>query len=229
MASSLAHGSLRFAASVLIVTGVLLLADAALTLAWQEPITHLFAKRQQSLLEDELRRLEALASQDERLVADERGLRRLAALAALQRKRTRRGHAIGRIRLPRPNRSFVVVEGTDTASLRKGPAHYGWTPFPGQRGTVAIAGHRTTYGAPFGTINRLRRRDRITLAMPYGRFVYSVERTRIVNPNSLWVAHRRRHDRLVLSACHPRYSASKRLVVFARFLGAVERDLIPTF
>jgi sortase A len=223
MATSLTRGSLRFFASVLIVTGSMMLADAAITLAWQEPVTWVIAKREQARLGDELSRLERLARRDERLITDERGLRRFAALAALQKKRTRRGHAIGRIRLSKPRRSFVLVQGTDTASLRKGPGHYPQTPFPAQRGTVAIAGHRTTYLAPFRTVNRLRRGDRITLTMPYGRFVYSVERTRIVTPRAIWVIRRRSYDRLVLSACHPKYSASKRIVVFARFLGARER------
>jgi sortase A len=223
MSRPLAHGLLRFVASVLIVTGTMMLADAALTLAWQEPITYLIAKHEQARLKDELRGLDALARRDERLITDKQGLRRFAALAALQRKRSESGHAIGRITLPRPHRSFVLVQGTDTASLRKGPGHYPQTPFPAERGTVAIAGHRTTYLAPFRTVNRLKHGDRITITMPYGRLVYSVEKTRIVSPDAIWVIKRRSYDRLVLSACHPKYSAAKRIVVFARFLGARDR------
>ena len=68
----------------------------------------------------------------------------------------------------------MFVEGTGTSDLRKGPGHYPATPLPGERGTVGIAGHRTTYGAPFRHIDRGQARgDRITLTMPYGRFVYA--------------------------------------------------------
>ena len=87
---------------------------------------------------------------------------------------------------------------------------------PGARGTVAIAGHRTTYGAHFRRLGELRRGDRIELAMPYGRFVYRVERTRVVPPTATWVTRRVSYDRLVLTACHPLWSAAERIVVFAR-------------
>jgi sortase A len=110
----------------------------------------------------------------------------------------------------------VVVEGTDGSSLRKGPGHYPETPLPGIRGTVAIAGHRTTYGAPFNDLDKLEDDDEIVVEMPYGRFVYEVEREQIVDPTATWVTKRVRHDRLVLTACHPKYSAAQRIVIFAR-------------
>jgi sortase A len=223
MRRGLAHHTLHFFASVLMTSGVLLLADAGLTLAWQEPISYLIAKRQQAQLDKELADARRRLAEDLRLIVDEKGLKRLETLARLQRKRSKAGHAIGRIALPRPERSYAVVQGTDTASLRKGPGHYPQTPFPGQHGTVAIAGHRTTYLAPFKTINRLRKGDRITVTMPYARFTYAFERRRIVPPSALWVIGRRRYDRLVLSACHPKFSAAKRIVVFAKLLYAQER------
>jgi sortase A len=109
------------------------------------------------------------------------------------------------------------VQGTDTGSLRDGPGHYPGTSFPGEGGTIAIAGHRTTYGAPFRTINQLEPGDAIVLDMPYGRFGYVVERKQIVPATALWVTRRvPGAERLVLSACHPLYSASHRIVVFAR-------------
>jgi sortase A len=108
------------------------------------------------------------------------------------------------------------VEGTDLFSLRKGPGHYPSTPMPGQRGTAAIAGHRTTYGAPFRHLDRLHPGDRITLDMPYGRIVYHVERLKIVDDQDLSVLRRVRENRLILSACHPLYSAAQRIIAFAR-------------
>jgi sortase A len=119
--------------------------------------------------------------------------------------------------------SSVVVAGTGTASLRLGPGHYPGTPLPGARGTVAIAGHRTTYGAPFRRLDQLGRGDSVELRMPYGTFVYQVERRQIVPPTAIWVTRRVRYDRLVLSACHPLYSAAKRIVVFARLVAARPR------
>ena len=206
--------ALRFVASVLSVSGVLLLADAGVTLAWQEPVSTMLAERQQSDLDGQLRSAGADLGVARRAAVDPRTIRRLAAR---WRRTTDTGEAAGRIGLPSLGRRYAMVEGTDTASLRKGPGHYPDTPLPGQRGTVAVAGHRTTYGAPFRTIDRLRRGDPIILRMPYGRFVYRVERTRIVNPDALWIKRRVAEDRLVLSACHPLYSAAQRIIVFARF------------
>ena len=105
---------------------------------------------------------------------------------------------------------------TAAETLRKGPAHYPDTALPGQGGTVAVAGHRTTYLAPFRSIDELRRGQPIVVTMPYGRFTYRVERARIVEPTALWVTRRAAHERLVLTACHPLYSAEQRIVVFAR-------------
>jgi len=215
------RAALRFAGAVALVSGVLLLMDVVATLAWQEPISALLAQRAQAGLRDQLAQEQRAAGADTRALQARRlglraELRRLAARAA---GRARPGHAIGRIELPTLGRSYVVVQGTDTAQLRKGPGHYPKTPLPGEPGTVAVAGHRTTYLAPFRTLDRLRRGDRIVMAMPYGRFVYRVRRTRVVPPAALWVTRRVGYDQLVLTACHPLYSAARRIVVFARLAG----------
>ena len=134
------------------------------------------------------------------------------------RRRTPGGGALGRIRIPSIGVDKVVVDGTAAPDLRKGPGFYEQVGLPGQPGTTAIAGHRTTYGAPFRTIDKLAPGDRLTMEMPYGTFTYSVERTRIVLPSATEVVRRVGHDRLVLTACHPLYSAAKRIVVFARLM-----------
>ena len=215
---------LRFVASVLITSGILMLADAGLTLAWQEPVSAFFAAREQGRLAHKLD-VEAagVVARDKLLVASIRDVkRRLARLGAIERKRARAGDPIGRIKLPTLGRHYVVVQGTDTDTLRKGPGHYPSTVFPGESGTVAIAGHRTTYGAPFRTIDQLKSGQHIVLAMPYGTFTYAVERTQIVSPDAFWITRRvPGEDRLVLSACHPLYSASHRIVVFARLIAEV--------
>jgi sortase A len=83
-------------------------------------------------------------------------------------------------------------------------------------GTVAVAGHRTTFLAPFRDLDQLAAGDQVQVHMPYADVTYRVDRTQIVAPNALWVTRRTGHDQLVLTACHPRFSASKRIVVFAR-------------
>jgi sortase A len=88
---------------------------------------------------------------------------------------------------------------------------------------VAIAGHRTTYLAPFRHVDQLKSGDRITLTMPYGRFTYEIQKTQIVLPTALWVTKSVGYDRLVLSACHPLYSASHRIIVFARLINTEAR------
>jgi sortase A len=189
------RATLRFLGAVMATSGALLIADAAVTLLWQEPVSALMAGREQRALERQLDKVPRRVLRREPL----------------------RGDAIGKIELPTLGRSYYMVEGVDTGSLRKGPGHYPETPLPGERGTVAVAGHRTTYLAPFRTIDDLEPGDEVVASMPYGRFVYRVERTRIVSPTALWVKRRVRYDRLILTACHPLYSAAQRIVVFARF------------
>jgi sortase A len=195
---------LRFVGSVLIVSGALLLSDAGATLLWQEPVSWLVAEREQGELE------EAFASPPKRVLA----------------RKPLPGDAIGRLAIPRLDREYFVIEGTETEDLRKGPGHYEDTPLPGERGTVAIAGHRTTYGAPFRTIDQLDPEDEITIEMPYGTFTYEVEKTKIVEPTELSVLRKVRYDRLILSACHPLYSAAQRIVVFAKLQKRADRSTV---
>ncbi|MEA2470268.1 MAG: sortase [Thermoleophilaceae bacterium] len=209
---------LRFVASVLITSGILMLVDAVLTVTWQEPVSAYFAQQSQDRLNVELKHEAPQVQADKRAVASIRNQQlRLKRLAGLAKSRARTGHAIGSIRIPKIGAHYAVVQGTDTDSLRKGPGHYPATNFPGEGGTVAIAGHRTTYLAPFNQIDKLRPGDEIVLDMPYGKLTYAVERTKIVDPTDLSVVDQvTGPERLVLSACHPLYSASQRIIVFAR-------------
>lgn len=187
---------LRFVASVMMVSGILLISDAVITLAWQEPVSAYFSERQQIKLE------KALIDPPARVV----------------RKEPLRGDALGKLLIPAIGVSEYVVEGTDSENLRKGPGHYPDTPLPGQHGTSAIAGHRTTYGAPFRKLDQLEKGDRILAELPYGTFVYRIDRTQIVDDSALWVTKGVGHDQLVLTACHPLYSAAQRIVAFARLV-----------
>jgi sortase A len=185
---------LRFVASVMMVSGTLLIADAGITLLWQEPVSAFVAERQQAKLET------AFFDPPRRVI----------------RRQPLKGDAIAKIEIPAIGVSEYVVEGTDTATLRKGPGHYPETPLPGDQGTAAIAGHRTTYGAPFRRIDKMKRGQVVRIDMPDARLVYRVERTTIVDDQDLSVLDRVGYQRLVLSACHPLYSAAQRVIVFAR-------------
>jgi len=185
---------LRFVASVMMVSGTLLIADAAVTLLWQEPVSALVANQHQDNLK------KAFVAPPRRVI----------------RRQPLNGDSIARLEIPAIDVTEYVVEGTDVDSLRKGPGHYPETPLPGAAGTTAIAGHRTTYGAPFRHIDELDRGDRIIVDMPDGRFVYRVQRTRIVDDQDLSVLEPAGYRRLMLSACHPLYSAAQRVIVFAR-------------
>ncbi len=205
----------RGLAVALMLAGVLALADAALTLAWQEPVSALRARSARPRLRAELRAL-ALA------MPSPSGAQRRAAIEASARalrRRTRDGSAVARLHIPRIGLDAVVVRGTRPGDLKRAPGLLDAAALPGEPGTAAIAGHRTTYGAPFRHIDRLRRGDRLTVATPYGTFRYAVEGTRIVDPGDLRVLRTVGHSRLVLTACHPLFSAARRIVVYAAEIG----------
>ena len=218
--------ALRALSTVLIVSGALLIADAGLTLVWQEPISAVYAKLQQRRLAGQLNDLENLTDLQLRALQRLRTEnRRVAFLARLLRRQSEPGDAIGRIKIKRIGTSYVVVQGTKAGDLRTGPGHYADTPFPGIHGTVAIAGHRTTYLAPFRKLNQLHKGDLITLDMPYAKFTYRTQRKpQIVDPGAYeYVTSRKRYDRLALTACHPLYSAKQRVVVFAKLIRVTPR------
>lgn len=213
------------AASVLILAGLLLLVDAGVTLVWQEPVTAVIGTIQRSHID---RRFVTapLPAVDRVALTHVSNLRqRIAYLARREAREVPDGAAVGRIVIPKLNASFEVVQGTDEASLEKGPGHYPETALPGLGETVAIAGHRTTYLAPFRHLDALRRGNRIVLRMPYGRFTYVVQSTQIVLPTAVWVTRNVGYDQLVLSACNPLYSAAQRIVVFARLAHVVPARL----
>lgn len=122
------------------------------------------------------------------------------------------------------DRPLAVVAGVTETDLIDGPGHYPGTALPGQAGNMAIAGHRTTYGSPFGRIDELDEGDEIHLEDRAGdQFVYRVVEQRIVAPEDVWVVASdplgRGRPTLTLTTCHPRFSNEQRLVVFAELVG----------
>lgn len=213
------RGFLRDFGFVLVVAGCVFLLDAGLTVVWQDPFSALLARLNQNDLDGGLNRLQAgllTPVQDKALRSEGSAERRIRFLARAQHRGVRDGQAIGRIKIPRIDAGYAVVEGTSTTDLRKGPGHYPSTAVPGLPGTVAIAGHRTTYLAPFRDVNKLKKGDPVVLDMPYARFTYAVQQIKIVSPEDVGVTRSVGYDRLVLTACHPLYSAAQRIVIFAR-------------
>jgi len=125
------------------------------------------------------------------------------------------GDAVARLVIPAIGVDKIVVEGVGREDLKKGPGHYPGTPLPGQPGNAAIAGHRTTYGAPFSRVDELRPGDEILVTTRQGSFRYEVTGTQIVSPSDVWVVEDQGDDRLTLTSCHPKYSARQRIIISA--------------
>ncbi|HEY8547135.1 MAG TPA: class E sortase [Acidimicrobiales bacterium] len=132
------------------------------------------------------------------------------------------GDAVARIRIPEIGVDKIVVEGVSVADLKRGPGHYPDSPLPGQPGNAAIAGHRTTYGAPFHRIDELDPGDEILVTTLQGTFRYEVSDTQIVRPDQVEVLDDFGDNRLTLTACNPKYSARQRIVVVAHLAPDVQ-------
>lgn len=176
---------------ILLAIAWLVLIWAVVTVVWQEPVTGVQHHREQERLEEELREykpnpLNTLTKRPE-------------------------GRAVARLSGAHVN--AVIVSGRSPDSLKKGPGL--WNNRPGQGRTTVISGHRTTYGAPFRHIDEFKRGDVLKLVAPEGTFRYRVTETRVVDPSDVWVTRNVGHEQLVLTACHPVYSAAQRIVVFA--------------
>ena len=218
----------RIGLSVLAV-GIALIAWVGVTLVWGDPFTSLYTSHAQHALARELDRTDATWRRADSRAGAGGGKREevaelLRARALRFERHLRDGAPIGRIRIPRIHLEMVVIEGTSTSDLEKGPGHYDAatgvdTSLPGLGAVIAIAGHRTTFLHPFRRIDELRSGDKIYLEMPYGTFRYSVYFQRVVVPTDWSILRPRPYEKLVLTACHPLYSASHRLAVFARLEG----------
>ena len=129
------------------------------------------------------------------------------------------GGAVAILKIPKLGVEKAVVQGVSLGLLKKGPGHYPTTPMPGQPGNAAIAGHRTTYGAPFFRLNELDPGDPIFVTTRQGRFEYEVTRKMVVRPNETAILRPSDDNRLTLTTCNPRFSAAQRLVVIAVLKG----------
>jgi sortase A len=135
------------------------------------------------------------------------------------------GEVVGRITIPSIGvHNFYFVEGTGIDELKRGAAHYPETPLPGQAGNAAIAGHRTTWGAPFHNIDKMRVGDTVVITTQQGTFTYTMTEQLIVLPTDTYVLDDTGDNRLTLTACHPKLSSKQRIVIHAELVGKpVER------
>jgi len=215
----------RILGTLLTAGGVLTLAWALLVWQWQDPFTALYTHWQQRQLAQSLDRQLAgfrpafhVKTSD---LAAERA--QIEGDAARFRKTAKTGSAIGRILIPRLGLNMVLVNGTDHETLKKGPGRDARSYMPGQNRLVYIAGHRTTYLAPFSQIDAIRPGDVIRVEMPYATFVYHASRHRVVTASDLSVLRSPRHEVLELQACHPRFFATHRYIVYARLVSVTPR------
>ena len=134
---------------------------------------------------------------------------------------------VGNVVDPKNTEEVILVNGTDHDSLKKGPGRDLRTYMPGEGQLIYIAGHRTTYLAPFSNIDSLRSGDRVTIEVPYGTFIYTVTRHRIVAATDLSVLRSPRHELVELQACHPRFFATHRYIAYARLVRVEPRGAAP--
>jgi sortase A len=219
--------SLRILGTVLATAGALTLVWTLLVWQWQDPFTALYTKWKQRQLTSQYQKLTRSFGDPISHVSLAAERRSITRAAKRYRASAKRGQAIGRLRIGRMGVSIIFVNGTDHNSLKKGPGRDGRTFMPGENRLIYIAGHRTTYGAPFSDINALRAGDRVTLEVPYGTFVYSVMRHRIVKATDLSVLRSPRHELLELQACHPRFFASHRYIAYAKLVRVEPRGGTP--
>lgn len=202
---------------LLVGAGVLLIAWGVVTWRWGDPVTGLYTRWEQRQLADEYRTLAASFQPPVKAPAETAAERtaRLHRAAVRFHRQAEPGSAIGKLRIERLGLDMVLLNGTDAGTLKRGPGRDERTYMPGEGELVYIAGHRTTYGAPFAHIDRLDAGDAVTIEMPYGRFRYRVTRSVIVPADDLARLRTRGREQVALQACHPRFSASQRLIVYA--------------
>ena len=209
----------RIAGTLMIVAGVGAIAWALTVWKWEDPLTatlNYFDQRQLAQSFD--RQLQEGRPAD--TAATAAGARTTLPRSAVKWRRiVKRGDAVARLRIPRLGLTTIVVNGTDHDSLKRGPGRYVGSAMPGEGELVYLAGHRTTYGAPFSRIDKLRKGDRVFVDLPYGTFEYAITGHRIVAATQTSVLESKGFEQLALQACHPRFFATQRYIAYAKPVG----------
>ena len=217
----------RITGTAMIVAGVLAVAWVIVVWQWQDPFTAIYTKYEQHKLASSFSKRFAeyrppvtlrppTTKRDSTTIADEE--RWVKAAATAYRKDLREGDPVGRLIVPHLGLKIIVVNGTGHDDLVRGPGRDLRTYMPGQDELVYVAGHRTTYLAPFAHIDSLRRGDRVTFVLPYATFEYEVTGHRVVPADDLAALQSHHREQLVLQACHPRFFATHRYLAYARLV-----------
>lgn len=204
----------RALSTLLVLAGLALVVWAIVVWQWQDPFTYLLMQREQRALSQRYEERLERYRPNTRRVASSRPT--IAAEAGRYRRASGPSAPIGRLRIPRLEVNLIVLNGTDSDTLKKGPGRHLSTFMPGEGELSYIAGHRTTYGAPFADIDKLESGDEITVELPYATFAYAVTGRRIVPATYVQALESRGREELALQACWPRFFASQRIIVYAR-------------
>jgi sortase A len=221
----MARRLIRLGGTVMIVAGSLLLVWALLVWRWQDPFTALYTRwEQRDLVQEYEQRVERYEAETPTgIVQKAASPLEIAERARKYRLRLGEGDAIGRLKIPKLDLNMIVVNGTESKTLKKGPARHKGTFLPGEGKLIYIAGHRTTYSAPFSHIDDLERGDRVWLELPYATVEYTIRSHRIVEAHELSVLRSRGREELALQACWPRFFASHRYIAYARPVRMIPR------
>jgi sortase A len=224
----------RITGTVLIVGGLCAIGWVLLVWQWQDPFTALYTKYEQHKLASSFAhrfadyqaprapsRPVSPGSGSPTAVAAERA--RVTVAAAAYRRTLREGEPVGRMTVPRLGLKAIVVNGTSHDDLTKGPGRELHTHMPGEGELVYVAGHRTTYLAPFAHIDKLRRGDRVTFVLPYATFDYEITGHRVVAADDLAALRSHHREVLALQACHPRFFATHRWIAYAKLVRVAPR------
>lgn len=208
----------RITGTLMVVAGLGTLGWAVAVWQWQDPFTAVVNKLEQRGLEQDFERsLKGRASLAATDTASPQELRKnVAREARAWRKEIGRGDAVGRLRIPALGVDEIMVNGTDSDTLKRGPGRYLGSAMPGQGELVYVAGHRTTYGAPFSRIDRMKKGDSVFVELPYATVEYRVTGHRIVAATELSVLKSRGYEEIALQACEPRFFATHRYIVYAK-------------
>lgn len=213
----------RILGTLLIAAGVLTLAWVIVVWRWQDPFTAIYTHFEQSRLAHAYERRAATFKPRVKGSKLTTVAREVAQEARAYRLSLQTGSAVGRLKIGRIGLNMVVVQGTDHDTLKRGPGHYLQSALPGEGHLIYVAGHRTTYLAPFAYINNIRVGDFITFELPYGVFTYRVARHYIVAANRIDVLSDHGQEILRLQACHPRFFATHRYLVDAKLVSVKPR------
>ncbi len=213
----------RILGTLLIAAGVLTLAWVIVVWRWQDPFTAIYTHFEQSRLAHAYERRVATFKPRAKGGNLTTVARELAQEARAYRLTLKTGSAVGRLKIGRIGLNMVVVQGTDHDTLKRGPGHYLQSALPGEGHLIYVAGHRTTYLAPFAYINNIRVGDFITFELPYGVFTYRVARHYIVAANRVDELRDHGQEILRLQACHPRFFATHRYLVDAKLVSVRPR------